>query len=109
MVNICELSFKRRQVKQAEDTLQRKLCGLSQKASSRGQELGNLLSWVTKLPANREDLTCPVVQVEHGKPVSAPTREVSKVGRAAARPTNGGAGRGDWRKQRLSCNGTDTD
>jgi hypothetical protein len=55
-----------------------------------------------KLPVNRLDLTHHVTYAKHGKPVSLPN-----MGRKAARPNDGGAGRGGWKKRMPGCNGLD--
>jgi hypothetical protein len=57
-----------------------------------------------ELPVERLDLTHHVTYVKHGKPVSLPN-----LGRKAARPDDGGAGRGGRKKRTLLCNGADRD
>ncbi len=53
-------------------------------------------------PADRRDLIYAGIQAERGKP------DVLPLGRAVARPTDGTAGKGCWKKRRLCCNGMDS-
>jgi hypothetical protein len=48
------------------------------------------------------NLTHSGQQAEQGKPIALP------LGRTVARPTDGAAGTGCWRKRRRGCNGVDT-
>jgi hypothetical protein len=50
----------------------------------------------------RRNLTHSGKQAEQGKPDALP------LGRTVARPTDGAAGKGCWRKRRPHCNGVDT-
>jgi len=74
MVNGSELSINVVNVNKPKMLFSIKLCGLSQKACSRDRRVEPPLSWATRLPADREGLTCPVIHTEHGKPVSLPER-----------------------------------
>ena len=55
------------------------------------------------LPAERQDLTLPVIRAEHGKPVSAPI-----AGKPTARKAVGGAGMRSRSKRMPACSGSDT-
>lgn len=65
------------------------------------QRLTLPLSWTTKPPADREDLTHSGISTEHGKPVSFP------LGKLIARAADNDAGRGRKKKRKPFGNRTD--
>ena len=69
-----------------------------------GQVQGFTLPLPQRLHRRRRswNLTHSGKQAEQGKPIALP------LGRAVARPTDGAAGKGCWRKRRQRCNGVDT-
>lgn len=83
MVNICELSINVVKLNKPKMLSGHKPGGLSQKAMERAQGLFSPLSWTSAgriqatatLPAEREDLTHPVTQAEHGKPEPTPGQQ----------------------------------
>ena len=91
MVNTCELSLN---VVMSDKP--KMLIGLRQKALERVQSLDNTLSWTFNAPGGQR-APHPFVSILRNvvSPYGSSTR-----GREAARPTNGGAGRGVGKSER---------
>jgi hypothetical protein len=85
-VSICELS-----INVVMSTKPKMLTGLSQKALERVQGLDNILSWTPNAPGGER---APNPFGSTLRNVVSPYRSCRKTGRKAARPTNGGAGKG---------------
>ena len=80
------------------------LTSLSQNGTVAGHSFVDWECTDKELPVERLDLTHHVTYAKHGKPVSLPN-----LGRKAARPDDGDAGRGGRKKRRLPRNRADRD
>jgi hypothetical protein len=98
MASICELL-----INAVKANKPKVLIGLHQNGNVMGRGVSSFPSRRhSTSPANRESLTHPGTQTEHGKPVPLPN-----MGKLPAREADRSAGKGRRKKRRLCCNGRD--